>query len=315
VVVEDFELPTSAVRLVLADDFVSEVSKWLPAWTRAEEGEEFTTSREGGVVAAKTLDQVGDCSDMVIVFDASLWTHVGEDPRARAVTAYLIAHELAHPIIDRTRHVSGAMDGVLIPSVTGTEIARSMGRIYVGEYRADRLADLVVGQFISMTVDGDTRPFRSWFASGANHAGALAGLLDDVSGRWPSTVQDYREWRIPLTEMFRTVASSVDQTLTLLVHGQAAADAAETGVDLLKLPELAPLPATRLYLAEPFEQFLDVLRGEPILPSLDQSREVEARLSDAGQAMSLEIYRRLGLTVEEHGNREWGLKVDAPLTD
>jgi hypothetical protein len=199
--------------------------------------------------------------------------------------------------------------------VTGTEIARSMGRIFVGEYRADRLADLVVGEFISVTIDGEPRPFRNWLASGDNYSGALVALLEDVGKRWPTTVQDYREWRMPLVEMFGAVASSVDQTLTLLVHTQAAADAAETGLDILQFPELASLPATRLYLGEPFGQFLTALRSEPLLPNVDQSREVEARLSDAGEAMNLEIYRRLGLTVQEHGNRQWGLKVDAPLTD
>jgi hypothetical protein len=115
--------------------------------------------------------------------------------------------------------------------------------------------------------------------------------------------------------MFREVAFSVDETLTLLVHAQAAADAAETGFDILEFPELASLRATRLYLAEPFGQFLAAPRREPLLPSVDQSWEVEARLSDDGEATNLEIYRRLGLTVQEHGSRKWGLKVDAPPTD
>ena len=59
----------------------------------------------------------------------------------RLTIAHLVAHELAHPLIDRARHVSGVMDGVILPSVTGLEIAASMARIMVGEYRADRLAD------------------------------------------------------------------------------------------------------------------------------------------------------------------------------
>lgn len=158
--IDDFKLPTSTICLVLAEDFVTEVSRWLPAWTRADEGEEFTTTREGGIVAAKTLDQAGDCSDMVIVFDDSFWPHVDQDNRARAIAAPLADHKRAHPIIDRTRHVSGAMDGVLIPSATGTEIARSMGRIFVDEYRADRLADLVLGELRT------TRPDREM---GAHH--------------------------------------------------------------------------------------------------------------------------------------------------
>lgn len=57
------------------------------------------------------------------------------------------------------------MDGVIIPSFTGHEIATSMARIMVGEYRADRLADAIVSGDITATVNGEVVPAFEWMLS------------------------------------------------------------------------------------------------------------------------------------------------------
>lgn len=94
---------------------------------------------------------------------------------------------------------------------------------------------------------------------------------------------------------------------------RASADAAEAGVDALAQPDIAELPATRLYLADTFPRFLEVLRTTPVLPSLEEAREAEERVVRAGEAMVLEIWRRLGLSVVEHEGRQWELRVTEPV--
>jgi hypothetical protein len=205
------------------------------------------------------------------------------------------------------------MEGVLLPSVTGTEIARSMARILVAEYRADILADLMIGGLISMTVDGEQVPFAYWLPNRDRYLGHIQQLLEDVGQRWPDTVQEYREWRLPLEKRFGAVAASIDQTLTVIVHAQAASDGTENSEEVLAHPAIAGLVAVRLYLGEPIHEFLTALRSEPTLPSLLDSRVVEGRLVDAGERMIKEIWRRLGLTVLDHGDRTWGIKVGEPL--
>lgn len=213
----NLDLPSAAVRVVLADDFVGEVERHLRGPFRVEEGGAFTTERVGGVVAAKTLDQVGDASDFVIVFNASLWTYA-TDPETRLTLAHLVAHELAHPIIDRTRHVSGVMDGVLIPSVAGLEAAASMARIMVGEYRADRLADEVVSRYITASADGEVKPAFIWMTMADTYRENLESVLGRAHPSWPDIVQEYREWRMPLDQMYGTITSLLDQTMTAVVH-------------------------------------------------------------------------------------------------
>jgi hypothetical protein len=288
----------------------------MPARLVANEGAEFSTTREGGVVAAKTLDLVGDMSEAAIVFDASHLAAPHEGPSERVLGLRLIAHELAHVIIDRTLHVAGAMADVVVPSITGTEVARSSGRILAGEYRADVLADVVVGQIVSMNVNGgEAQPYRHWGPDRDRYLGGIFALLEGAGERWPDTVQDYRERRIPLEQMWGAIVQMVDQTLTLIVHAQAGADVAEAREDVLALPAIAELAAARIYLAEPFAAFLTQLRRSPVLPTVAEAAEAEARVVAAGEAMNLEIYRRLGLTILEHGSRRWGLKVDAPLRE
>jgi hypothetical protein len=229
---------------------------------------------------------------------------------------HLIAHELAHVVVGRTLHVSGALADVPVPSITGTEIARSSGRILAGEYRADMLADIVVGQFVTMNVDGgEPVPYRHWRLDRDGYLRSIHTLLEKAGARWPDTVQEYREWRMPLEEMWGSIAQWIDQTLTLIVHAQAAADVAEAAEVILALPEIAELAATRLYLSEPFAPFMATVRSSPILPRVAEAVAAERRIMDAGETMNLEIWRRLGLTIIEHGNRTWGLKVDEPLRD
>jgi hypothetical protein len=309
---EEQGLPDSDVIALLADDFVGEVDAHLQGPFRAQEGDTFTTDRVGGVVVAKTLDQSADASRQVIVFDASWWRNAAQ-PEHRLRLAHIVAHELAHTVIERARHASGAMNGVLIPSVTGNETARSMARIMAGEYRADLLAEIVVGGYITATVDGETRPGRTWYVDGNDHVSRLAEVLARAHPAWPNIVQDYRERRSRLEEMWVRIAALTDQTLTNLIHCQAAADAADASVDILGSPPLVELPAVTLYLLEPWANLLAALRATPLLSNLSDVVQTEAAVVEAGSAAIVDIWRRLGLRVEEQANRRWSLWVGAPL--
>lgn len=309
---EDRDLPGSAVRLILADDFVGEVERHMREPSRREEGGSFSVERVGGVVAAKNLPQADDYSDIVIVFNAALWTHAAQ-PNTRLMVAHLVAHELVHPIIERARHVSGVMDGVLVPSVSVLEVASSMARIMAGEYRADRIADEVVSSFITANVNGDVVPAYQWLTSNDSWTSAVEAVVAAAHPRWPDTVQNYRERRTDLSSMYATLVPAIDQTITTMVHAQAGADSAETGLDLLAEEPIASLPATRLYLGETWAPFLAAMRAGPQLAPLAEFREWDEKVTAVGRDAILEIWRRLGLTVLDHGEREWGLLVGEPL--
>lgn len=309
---ERLGLPQSEVTAILAGDFASEVESHLPAAMRPEEGGIFTTAREGGVVVAKNLDQRGDASEIIIVFDASFWAHA-DQPDIRLSLVHVVAHELAHPVIERARYVSGAMDQVILPSITGTEVARSMARIMAGEYRADRLAELVLGSVVTIGADGETKPARTWYSTGARLLDNLVIVLGAAHPRWPDVVQAYREAEIPLEQMWGTVVSSIDQTLTAVVHTQAAVDAVPEELDVLQHPLVAELPAVRLYLAEPWMTFLAALRETPLLAPLAEVAEFEESVVSAGSGAIFEIWHRLGLTIEDRPGRQWSLWVNEPL--
>lgn len=306
------DLPASAVRLILADDFVGEVDRHMREPSKREEGDTFSVERVGGIVAAKNLPQDDDYSDIVIVLNAALWTHAAQ-PETRLTVAHLVAHELVHPIIERARHISGVMDGVLIPSVTGLEVAASMARIMVGEYRADRIADEVVSSFITANVNGEVVPAYQWLTASESWTSTVERVVAGAHPRWPDTVQDYRERRTDLSSMYATLVPAIDQTITTMVHAQAGADSAETGLDLLAEEPIASLPATRLYLGETWASFLEAMRAGPQLAPLAEFREWDEKVTAVGRDAILEVWRRLGLTVLDHGEREWGLLVDEPL--
>ena len=306
------DLPDSAVRLILADEFVGEVERYMRKPSRREEGGSFSIERVGGVVAAKNLPQADDYSDIVIVFNAALWTHA-EQPETRLTVAHLVAHELVHPMIERARHVSGVMDGVLIPSVTGLEVAASMARILVGECRADRIADEVVSTYITATVNDEVVPAYQWMTSADSWTSTVQQVVAAAHPLWPDTVQEYRERRMDLSTMYGTLVPSIDQTITTMIHAQAGADSAATGRDLLAEEPIASMPATRLYLGDTWANFLKALREGPQLSDFAGFRAWDEAGTAVGRDAILEMWRRLGLTVEEKADRTWALWVGEPL--
>lgn len=304
-------IPEPDVAALLTDNITKDVQRHMQ---RLDEDDrlDFTPERIGGVVAGKNLPQNKDHSSVVIVFNGQIWE--GYDQAAghtRLLVLHLIAHELAHPFIEHARHISGAMDGVVLPSITAGEMARSATRIFAGEYRADMLAEAFVRQVASTTVDGVTRGVNCWDVFAFEWCMNLATELQRAYPMLPDTVQEYRERRMPLETMWRTVSETIYGLLTLVSHVQAAADAVG-GPDILEMEVLKSLPAVGLYLAEPWAQFLAQLRTAPLLPTVEETPTIEERVVRAGEAMLYEIWHRLGLYPEDHPDRTYALWVKEP---
>lgn len=305
------QIPASHITVLLTDNFVDDVRK-LSKPIGHSEGIAFNEERVGGLVAAKNLPQADDYSEVVIVFNPKFWTDGDvQDGRWRFEKFFLIAHELAHPLLDRAHHHVGSLDGVTFPSITGGEAARSISRISADEYRADRLADLICCRVFSMKTDAGAHPVSTWGITGENYTSALLQALTQAYPGWPDAVQAYREGRTKLETMWGNIADSTGQTLTFLMHTQAAADSAQAG-SVLESEPFAALPAVQLYLAEPCQRFIETIRTQPLLPFVRDLRNCDEDIVRVGEAVLRDIWQRLGLTIEERANREWALWVDEP---
>jgi hypothetical protein len=301
-------MPSYSLEVSLTDDFVTEVRRWSesadPVGGAAEP--DFTPERVGGVVAAKTLPLEGDYSRAVVIFDSGFWPEQS-DP----VALSLVAHEQAHVLFGRASHASGALQGIVFPPITGREIACHLSRILAEEYRADRLADIVVRLVTTATVDGETRKIGCWEVASESYLGDLQRTLSQAHPAWPDTVQAYRERRSDLLTMWNATAKSISETLTLLVHAQALADGTDVS-NLLDTEPLASLPAVQLYLAGSWPRFLDTIRATPILPTMARYKACQEEIVHVGESVILEILGCLGLDVDEHPNRKWALWVREP---
>ena len=188
-------LPSSRLEVILTGDFVAELSRGMSSAGEHEEreGSQFSPEPAGGlgVVAAKNLDQTGDERHVVIVLDASHWRGASEGP-TRLAAINLLAHELAHPLFGRAEHVSDVLGGVEFPSHTGGEIARSMTRMVSGEYRADRLAEMVVCACVMTSETGALSPANSWAVQGDAYGASAHQDIEAAYPAWPDLVQAYR---------------------------------------------------------------------------------------------------------------------------
>ena len=306
---ERARIPDSDIVLIIADDLAASVRENMRV--QREEGP-FSPERVGGMVAAKNLPQSEDNSSVVIVFDATYWrVEADNQGSARVRQIFLLTHELSHVMLDRARHSSRALDGVVFPSFTGHEVARSLVRILADEYRADTLADLYLRQLASAEIDGEMRRVGVWEVFGADYVAAASASIAQAHPLWPDVVQNYREAKVDLSTMWGELVSNMEQTLTSLVHAQAAADGAD-GSLLVNEDPVRSMPSARLYL-QPITSLFELLRQQPVLPNLDETKALDARLVEVGEGALIDVWRALGLTMEERPNRQWSLWVGEPV--
>lgn len=299
-------------EVILADDLKAEVLKHMR--TKPGIDKSFEPERPLGRVAGKNLAQDDDWNHVVIIFDAADWAK-GDGPEAsrKLLQMSLVAHEIAHPLLARIRVASGVADGVQYPSVTPGEIARSIARVGMDEYFADRIADIIVAQVFSKG-DGEAKtPAYVWDVSAADYKARLRELLDKAHQEIPQLVNSYRTRHISLDEMWRRVVASLDHLFTIVIHARAHADA-DGDIPLLDSPEIKDLPFVKAYFADTLPPFLSQFRHTPpVLPPAEW-RERELRVVSAGEAAIREIWRRLGLTFDAPEDRRgYRINVGSPV--
>jgi hypothetical protein len=242
----DRGIPGFDVQIVVASDFADEVHAILRRLDGAngDGGEVFTTERTGGAVTGKCIPLTDDYSDQVIVLDGAPCTV--DDPNGQAWFVSLLAHELAHAVIGRARHASGALEGVPRVSFNGVDRAKSIARIAAEEYRVDVISSVLLGGLGSVTDGaGAARPATAYDLLGDCHRDELRLALDTtVHPGWPDTVQRYREHQMPLEELWREISLSTEGVFTLVAHAEAHAALGATRSPWTSLPGTAASSST-----------------------------------------------------------------------
>jgi len=308
----DCGIPEFDVRVVAASDFAGEVRTILRHLDGANDdgGEVFTTERIGGAVTGKCIPLTGDCSDQVIVLDRAAC--MVDDPNGQAWFVSLLAHELAHAVIGRARHASGALEGVPRVSVNGVDRAKSIARIAAEEYRVDVISSILLGGLGSVADEqGAARPATAHDLLGDCHRDELRQALDTtVHPGWPDTVQRYREHQMPLEELWREISLSTEGVLTLVAHAEAHA---ALGATRSPLDELARHRGVELYLTPAWQALLQAIGSEAALPTTEATYAYEQRIADAGGQAILAMWHHLGLDVEiDPRSGQFALWVSAP---
>jgi hypothetical protein len=302
----------SRIEVILADDLKGQVlarTRDHPAYPK-----DFDPERPMGRVGAKNLAQDDDWNHVVIVFSANEWSSANRSERDQLLSLGLVGHELAHPLLARLRIASGAELGVIYPSILPGEMARSMTRRLADEYRADQIADTIVGVLCTKTSEGKSSPAHIWDVEGASYFEALRALFTNSMDTMAGSVNAYRIHQRSLDEMWRETVRATEHLLTMLVHARAHADIVGLDVPLIMSPELRDLPFVKLYLAETVPPLFEALRSWPLIMSPAEWKTMEANIVPIGERVIRDIWRRLGLTFEETTSREsYRINVAAPL--
>jgi hypothetical protein len=222
---EGLGIEPGITHIVLAEDFMTEVAstdREIALQHGGSTGPPFTVERLGGLVAGKTLAHHDNHLDATVLIASGMiaW----DDQAGFATGISLLAHELAHLCIGRARWASGALEGVLFPSTTGTEYARSIARTSSEEYRATVLANIVFGVVVSVSVNGgEARRMTVYDVMGDSYTDRLVGVLDEVvHPGWPDRVLDYRRGRITLGELGKRIIEGSSRSGSLTCPGTAA---------------------------------------------------------------------------------------------
>lgn len=303
------EVPLTKVDVLITSDFVASVQRVLD--NNGHGGDPYKTERLGGAAVAKAIRTSDDYSAHTVVFDAAQW-QVGANSLS-PFGVVLAAHEMSHVMLGRSRWASGALEGVVIPSVTPVEAARSMVRTAVEELRADILAGSVLALVASTTLDGETRPSRPGDLIGHDcYRKQLAEVLTgNVYPGWPDAVQHYRTHQMTLDRMWQHIGQSTDQVLTLLAHCQAEVHFAEKSTDVFD-QSLGQHRGAQLYLQPTWDPIIEVLESQGVIPDFADTRAAELELLEVAEEAVLALWGRLGLTVEVMEEGRYSIWVSEP---
>ncbi|GAA1439355.1 hypothetical protein GCM10009641_46880 [Mycobacterium cookii] len=310
VVADHYGIPDIHVDLIFADDFIGATQDALDEARRdGEAPDTFTTERLGGETVAKNVPRADDFSDIAIVMNRTLLAADGE---AVAHTIFLIAHELFHPMLNRRRHQSGTLEGVIYPSRTPNEIARSIACTITDEYRADQFASVMLGHFGTITTPGGgTEQLHAGHVFGDGYNQQFTDLLDThIAPGWPDLVMDYRYGRVGLDDMWRAIASQTDQTFTLLAHAQAVADAARADGPLDG--DNGSHRGATLYIAPAWSAVMSALDEHKTLGTPEEFALGDVAIADTVERELFDMWARLGLTFSVNKERNFAIHVTNP---
>lgn len=307
------DVPPTEVVVVLTDNFVLTADELLAAdaASAGTEHQTFTTERVAGTVAAKNIPMSADGSTIAVVFNADYHHFVA--PELQAHSLFLIAHELTHPLLTRLRAASGSMQSLVPPPTELASIARGITVGAIDEYRADLVADLILGKFASATVDGKTRPLRmTELLGGTGHRGNIPDVINDhVYPGWPDLIDDYRSGEFSLMELARKVIVSTDQVFTALGHAEA--EAAVAGEENAFNEACSDHRGVVLYLGPAWSQIMEVVDQQSFLPALETFAAREQNVIEVGESAILEMWAKLGLVPEPLATGGDYLHVYEPL--
>ncbi len=279
--------PLTSLEIVVSDDLAGAVREFDSAVIGDESKENFHTDRVGGVVVGKTMYRDEEHRQPVLVM--SRGSIDVSTPINHAHTTFLVAHELAHTLIGQMRHEAGVRTP---PAEVPWETCKWLARYAFEEYRADSIADVILGATASVTEeDGGSRPMTVRDAHfGANEFGELAATaLRRIVGR----IHEYRVSGKELSEMWLDVQTTTGEILIALAHGQAAHDGPRNAADpITSESDFGPMHSCWKTLHELFH-------SEPIVPAVDEFADQERALVEAAGTAILEFWKGIGLTFRD----------------
>lgn len=278
------------IELILAENFDEVVSDILGKSDTASG--RFSSARPHGCVVGKNIVKDDSWDHVVIVFNATFWDCTANSNSGNVLLQLgLIAHELAHPYIDRMRFRSGA---VKVATTDALELnVRNLSRLIIDEYFADLIADAIVVIATRKPTDAGVTPVHMWDILGTNQIDTLRTYLTDNCAALPNYANEYRANKITFQVMWGEILSGIEQLFTIYIHARAFADATKTEIPIFDSPEIQAVPFVQKYIPKSSMQFLDQLRKYRPPMSLGEWHNMEAVLLPAGEKSFLEIWELL----------------------
>jgi len=161
--------------------------------------------------------------------------------------------------------------------------------------RADTIEDSFLQAIASATENGESVPLQLHHLHGRGFTDGLGAVLsDEVHPGWPDRVQAFREWEVPLDEMWTGLARSGWEVFVTIAHASCVAQTA--GEPDPMTGEFASHPAVTLYLRGPWCCLLEISHAFRPVSSASAHAKMEARaFSEAVDAL-IGMWGKLGLS-------------------
>jgi hypothetical protein len=305
------DLGPTKVVVNLCSDFITTVED-VQKRTYTGSNRSYSVERLGGEVAGKCIQMNQDATSFEILYNRKAWLESNGGDLAFISNSRLVMHELAHALIDRVRHKSGAMEGVIIPSELPSETARSLARIVAEEFWVDWITGTAIGAMGTATNEnGEIRPIGPQdLYGGPMYVPQIEEIIDQhVYPGWLETVESYRNYRLTIGDMWSKLVDQAGQIFTLLAHAEA---------EQLFLDAAGPLNdcsnhrAVELYLHPVWSPLSNLMKKRPLMPSVSTFKETEREIIATGEDVLIKMWGKLGLTFDERADRTFALWVDEP---